>query len=120
MFLVRSAFLLALLVMILPSDPREQARMYQTASYALHRAATFCERNQGICDEGRRHWAAFQDKAAIGARMAGDLITERLAGSPAAPLDAGPPLLERTLPASDTLRPSDRAPEWRLRTRAQL
>lgn len=124
MFLVRSAFWLALLVALVPSDPGEQARMYQTASYALHQAVTFCDRNAAICKEAQAHWAVFKDKAAIGARMAGDLVNERLtkpASLPAAtPGPSLPPLLEQPQPAADTLRAADREPAWRVRARSQL
>ncbi|MDX2158672.1 MAG: hypothetical protein SFW09_19395 [Hyphomicrobiaceae bacterium] len=116
MFLIRSAFWLALLVAILPSDPREQARLYQTASQALHHAATFCDRNGSLCQEAEVHFAAFKVKLAVGARMAADLVNERLTGSSprlAVPSD-GP------LPAADTLSPADRLPAWRGGPRTQL
>ncbi len=78
MFFIRSAFWLALLVAILPSDPKEQARMYQTASYALHRASTFCDRNKAVCDEASVYWDAFKVKLFVGATMVRALVNERL------------------------------------------
>ena len=100
MFLIRSAFWLALIVMLLPSDPREQAKMYQTASHALHQAATFCDRNQATCVKAEGYWVVFKDKLAIGARMATDLFNERVNGhAPPSPVAALEPL-----PASDTLQ----------------
>jgi hypothetical protein len=119
MFLIRSAFWLALLVALVPSDPGEQARMYQTASYAVYRAVTFCDRNPAICTEAQAYWAVFKEKAAIGSRMASDLLNERLAAKQA-PLPAAAPLLEQPLPPADTLRASDRAPEWRVRVKSHL
>ena len=118
MFLIRSAFWLMLLVALIPSDPVAQARMYQTASYALHQAVTFCDRNQAVCKEAQGHWAVMKDKAAIGARMASELISERMTPKPA----SGPvarPLLEQPLPAADTLLPADRNPDWRIRVKSQ-
>lgn len=124
MFLVRSAFWLALIVALIPSDPGDQARMYQTASYALYQTVTFCDRNGALCKEAQAHWAVFKDKAAIGARMASDLVNERLTKPATLPADAPtpsmPPLLERPQPAADTLRAADRAPEWRVRAKSQL
>ena len=120
MFLIRSAVWLALLVAMVPSDPREQARMYQTASQALHDAQTFCDRNALLCAEAQSYWAVFKDKAAIGARMAIDLANERM-GSRATPAAAPPlsaPRLEPALPASDTLRSDDREAPWRPRIRS--
>ena len=116
MFLIRSAFWLALIVALVPSDPVAQARMYQTASQALHRAATFCDRNREICAEAQVYWAVFKDKAAVGARMATDLVNVRMARPTLPP--AHTPTLERSLPATDTLRPSDRTPDWRGRVKA--
>ena len=120
MFLIRSAFWLALLVALVPNDPGEQARMYQTASYAVHRAVTFCDRNPALCAEAQAYWTIFKDKAVVGARMAGELLNERMAAKQAAEPAARPsPLLEPPPPA-DTLRAADRAPEWRVRVRQQL
>lgn len=116
MFLIRSAFWLALIVMLLPSDPREQARLYQTASHALQQAATFCDRNQATCTKAEAYWMIFKDKLAVGARMATDLINERMSGPPV----QTPTASTQPLPASDTLLPADRAPEWRNRVRRQL
>lgn len=126
MFLVRSAFWVALIIWLIPSDPAKQAQMYQTASGAIHRAATFCERNAGVCESAEIYWAIFKEKAAVGGRMLGDLINERLTGSPpSAVIDSasrrtGPPVIERTQPAGDTLRPSDRVLEWRSNVRTHL
>jgi hypothetical protein len=120
MFLIRSAFWLALLVALVPSDPGEQARMYQTASYAVYRAVTFCDRNPVICTEAQAYWAIFKEKAAVGSRMAGDLLNERLAAKQAAQPTAAPPLLEPPLPPTDTLREADRTPEWRVRVKSHL
>lgn len=120
MFLIRSAFWLTLLVALVPSDPSEQARMYQTASYAVYRAATFCDRNPAVCTEAQAYWAIFKEKAAVGTRMAGDLVNERLAAKQSPAMPIAPPLFEQPLPAADTLRASDRTPEWRVRAKAQL
>ncbi len=113
-FLVKSAFWIAVIIMLIPSDPAKQAQMYQTASYAVHRAVTFCDRNASVCENADRVWGIFKEKAGVAARMAGDLVSERLSGPPAAdappapPRRAGTPALEHRLqPASDTLRPAD-------------
>jgi len=126
MFIIRSAFWIALIIALIPSDPAQQAKMYQTASYAVHRAATFCDRNAAVCDSAHAYWGLFKEKAAVGARMLGDLVNERMM-APAAPDRATQyggreitPILERSAPSSETLRPADRAPEWRSRARTQL
>lgn len=116
MFLIRSAFWLALIACLLPSDPREQAKLYQTASHALHQAATFCDRNPATCDKAQTYWGLFKDKLAVGARMATDLFNERMNGQPA----QFPTAAMQPQPASDTLLPTDRSPEWRNRIRRHL
>ena len=115
MFIIRAAFWLALLVAILPSDPREQARLYQTASHALHTAATFCDRNEAVCTEAEAQWGVFKEKLAVGARMATDLVNEQISGH--REVAAGP---RTPLPAVDTLRPADRRPLWEGRERTRL
>ena len=52
MFVIRIAFWIALIVMVLPSDREQQARLYQTATETMHRAATFCDRNAKLCEQG--------------------------------------------------------------------
>ncbi len=117
MFLIRSAILLALLVALLPSEPREQERLYQTASHALHQAATFCDRNAAMCAEAQSHWVHFKAKLTIAGRMVVDLVNERLAGrqGPATPSHRGfePQPAAAAIPPADTLGPSDRSPAWR-------
>ncbi len=100
--------------------------MYQTASQAVHRAATFCDRNAQVCESAETYWGVFKEKAAVGARMLGDLVNERLKatsapenGSPS-PAKSLTPVLERSVLPRETLRPTDRAPEWSTRSRTQL
>jgi hypothetical protein len=130
MFLVKTAFWIAIVIMLIPSDPARQAQIYQTASYAVHHVATFCDRNADVCQGAGAFWGLFKEKAVVGARMLGGLVSERMAG-PApvpGPVSVGDPfarrheapVLERLHPAGDTLRPRDRALEWRGSSRAPL
>lgn len=99
MFLIRTAFWLSLVVLILPTDARQQERLYTTASNAAHQAATFCDRNRELCDKGAEHWATFRRKLEFGTRMVYDIANERMAGKPA------------VQPTS--LTPEDLQPAWR-------
>ncbi|MFV0296776.1 MAG: hypothetical protein ACK5JT_11735 [Hyphomicrobiaceae bacterium] len=119
MFLIRSAFWLTLIVALLPSDPKEQARFFETASYAVNRAATFCDRNRTICDEGAEYWDVFKAKLFVGATMVRGLINERLAQRHRQESQqvhtgqgAQAPLFERDAHPTDTLMPRDAAPRW--------
>ncbi len=80
MFLIRLAFWIALIVVLLPSDPAKQAQLYQTATYTVHRAATFCERNADLCEKGGHYWSAFRTKLEFGAKLVFDVASERLLG----------------------------------------
>lgn len=80
MFLIRTAFWVALIVLLLPSDKERQAQLYKTATEAVQRAATFCERNASLCEQGSKHWAVFRTKLEFGARMVFDMASERLLG----------------------------------------
>lgn len=114
MFLIRTTFCLSLVVLLLPTDAQQQQRLFTTASSAVNRAVTFCDRNAGICAEGARHWATFKQKLEFGSRMAIDIASEQVRGNgarPPAPMAAAPQPAW-TVPAG-TLKPDDLAPAWR-------
>ena len=75
MFLIRVAFWLGLVVVLLPTDERQQARLYNTAVATVERVTTFCDRNAQACTAGAEFWATFVKKAEFGARMAVDLVS---------------------------------------------
>jgi hypothetical protein len=123
MFLIRVAFWLGLVVLLLPTDERQQARLYNAALATVERATTFCERNAQACTVAAQLWATFVKKAEFGARMAIDLMTS--GGRPDEGASARgqtssfPPHVrgkaDPKLPATDrgTLTPTDLAPAWR-------
>ena len=80
MFLIRMAFWVGLIVLLLPSDKERQAQLYRTATETVHRAATFCDRNAALCEQGAKHWAAFRTKLEFGAKLVFDMASERLLG----------------------------------------
>ena len=118
MFLIRLAFWIGLAVLLLPSDERQQERLFATAAATVERAATFCERNEKVCATAGDLWATFLKKAEFGARLA--INAAGSAGRspddattlPAQPTSARP---ESRLgpPARGTLMPSDLSPAWR-------
>jgi Family of unknown function (DUF5330) len=128
MFLIRAAFGLAIIVMLLPTDEAQQAKVTGTAGAAIERAATFCERNTATCAAGAELWVTFVKKAEFGARLAGNMASEYMRGggsrqaaneqaAPRQPLDPS----HRPLPAParaieagrGTLGTGDLAPAWR-------
>jgi hypothetical protein len=80
MFLIRMAFWVGLIVLLLPSDKDRQAQLYKTATEAVHRAATFCDRNATLSEQGAKHWAHFRTKLEFGAKLVFDMASERLLG----------------------------------------
>lgn len=111
MFLFRTVFWLSLVVLVLPTDAQQQAKLYATVSTAAHQAATFCDRNKDVCAKGAEYWAVFRTKLEFGARMAFDVASERMQGQ-AAERPAAPAFK----PTSGTLTPDDMAGAWRGRS----
>jgi len=75
--LLRLAFWLAVVVFLLPSDAQQQARLYATATTAMERITTFCDRNAKSCVVGAEAWANFVKKAEFALRLVGDLLGGR-------------------------------------------
>jgi hypothetical protein len=124
MSLLRLAFWLGLLVLLLPTDAQQQARFSQFAGNAMERVTTFCDRNGRTCAAGSEVWATFLRKAEFGVRLVGDLLgaggrrpAEPAAGAPpvAAPgTPPGSPYAQRPGNPRGTPGPSDQyQPPWR-------
>ena len=118
MFFIRIAFWLGLVVLLLPADERQQARLYGTASSTVERVTTFCDRNPKTCETGAEFWATFLKKAEFGVRLVRDLAgaggqadDEAARVQPAGARNRADP--RATPSARDTLRPSDLQPGWR-------
>jgi Family of unknown function (DUF5330) len=118
MFLIRAAFWTGLVVLLLPTDERQQARLFGAATTAVERVTTFCDRNARTCEVGSEVWAAFLKKAEFGARMAFELITTR-GGAAKDEEDvrvepaSAKGKVEKKPPPRGTLTPADMNPPWR-------
>jgi hypothetical protein len=97
MSILRLAFWLALIVLLLPTDAQQQARLSAFANTAMERVGTFCDRNGKTCSVGAEVWATFLRKAEFGVRLVGDLLG---AGGRQVP-DAAPPAPEKRVGRSD-------------------
>jgi hypothetical protein len=122
MFLIRMAFWVGRAVLLLPTDERQQARLYNTAAVTVERVATFCDRNAQTCATGADLWATFLKKAEFGGRMAVELITSAGRKDANAPTPLAEPVSAKTAPAPEakiapmargTLTPADLSPPWR-------
>jgi len=118
MSLLKLAFWLGLLVLLLPTDAQQQARFSTFAGNAVERVGSFCDRNGRTCAAGSEVWATFLRKAEFGVRLIGDLLGAggRQPAEPAAGPrpPAGSPYDQRPGNPRGTLRPSDLyQPPWR-------
>ncbi len=81
MFLIRMAFWLMILVLLLPTDEKQQTDVYGTAQAAVKDVSGFCGRNPGVCEKGKDAFSVFVHKAEFGAQMLMGFITERTGAS---------------------------------------
>ena len=107
MFFVKLAFWVGVVVMLLPSDEQQQARFYTTATTAVERVTTFCDRNPRTCATSSEVWSSFLRKAEFAARLVGDLVNS---GARRSGLDGSQPGPQHM---SGTLSPMDVQPAWR-------
>jgi hypothetical protein len=109
MFFIKLAFWLGVAVLLLPTDAQQQARLYTTATSAVERATTFCDRNPATCTAAASAWTTFLKKAEFGARLMGDLISSSGRQAP----DASQPPRQNTSEPRGTLSSTDMQPAWR-------
>ena len=114
MFLVRSAFWLSVVVMLLPGDPEsgtEAPRVGAVETLFAARAAIadlsgFCNREPQACETGGAALAVFGEKARYGANLLFQTIGTALSTDGTVPTGIPEEL-------RGTLTPDDRAPSWR-------
>jgi hypothetical protein len=125
MFLIRTAFWLMIIVLLLPTDDQQRSEVYGTAQAAVNDVATFCDRNPETCAKGKDAFGVLVQKAQFGARMLIDLVngtksageTEGGTGTSDPTQNAGtnfPFEPSRLAPdgSQDTLNPDDRDEAW--------
>jgi hypothetical protein len=106
-------------VLLMPTDEGQQARLYETAAATVERATTFCDRNPNTCAAGSELWTTFIKKAEFAARMAIELVNNRnrhpepLPSGPASDSAGVQPRLGAQPASRGTLTPADLGPAWR-------
>jgi hypothetical protein len=117
---LRMVFWLAVLVLLLPTDERQQARLYEGARAAVEGMTTFCDRNPKLCEVGSDAWAAVRSKAEFAGRMANDIAARSGAWEAEAPAVQSQPVPAKArvefrpvAPTRGTLTPADLSPPWR-------
>ncbi len=123
MFLIRSAFWLMIIVLLLPTDEGQQNQVYGTAEAAVKDVATFCDRNPETCVTGKNAFDVLVHKAEFGARILMGFIMERTglgsdetasSETPAtfAPVSGFAPASFDRSASQDTLNSEDREAAW--------
>ena len=118
LFLMRTAFWLMIIVLLLPTDEKQRSEVFGTAQAAVNDVATFCDRNPDTCARGKDAFGVFVQKAQFGARMLMDLIngTETGEGATETQDSETQGIFEPTRldlsGSQDTLSPEDREEAW--------
>jgi hypothetical protein len=119
-FLLRVAFWLSIVLVLLPSGdyrPKDQAPQIgaadavNAATAAVSDLGGFCGRQPGACEVGGQAAVAFGQRAQAGARYLFDLLHDRMA--PASTGSVPQAHAGKSPPSQTTLTPADLVPEWR-------
>ena len=119
MFLIRTAFWLGIIILLLPTDSKQQGEVYGTAQAAVKDVTGFCDRNPDACAKGMDVFQMFVQKAEFGFEMLMGFVENKdVAASnptdvPAASIpEPSEPASFEPSPSQDTLEPQDLQPAW--------
>jgi hypothetical protein len=116
MFLIRTAFWLAIIILLLPTDSKQQGEVYGTAQAAVKDVTGFCDRNPDACAKGMDVFQVFVQKAEFGFEMLMGFMDNKDAGASSVPAASVTPSAESASFApdqsQDTLEPQDLQPAW--------
>lgn len=84
MFLLRTAFWLAIIIMVMPTDAREQRQVYGAAKAAASDITHFCTRNPAVCRESKLAFDKFSEKAKFGGKLLMSFLRKEPAKAPTA------------------------------------
>ena len=119
MFLIRTAFWLAIVILLLPTDSKQQSEVYGTAQAAVKDVTGFCDRNPEACTKGLDVFQVFVQKAEFGFAMLMGFVENKDATATSVPDAPAASIAQPAEPTSferdqshDTLEPQDLQPEW--------
>ena len=115
-FLLRMAFWIGVVLVLLPSAGKEPAPKSQVgtadamsaAKAAVSDLRSFCERQAEACTVGSQAAVAIGHRAQAGAKMLYEFLNEQLG-----PTETGTVQAPAAPPSQNTLTPSDLEPVWR-------
>ena len=119
-FLLRTAFWLSIVVMLLPTpdtmktpDGVGAAKAVSAASATVSDMGQFCTRQPDACEVGSQALTQFGHKAQASAKWLYEFLSDKLGTQHAAPARVEPKLPADHDLSKNTLTPSDAAPPWR-------
>lgn len=114
-FLLKVAFWLSIVVMLLPSAEQPSTKTNLSAGEALGAASAavadmrqFCARQPEACEVGAQAVTTFGQKAQAGAKMLYEYLTEKFGQDRTGSIGGA-----RSAPSQHTLTPADLSPAWR-------
>ncbi|MEG6510116.1 DUF5330 domain-containing protein [Methyloligella sp. 2.7D] len=131
MFLIRFAFWIVIIILLLPTDRQQQTDVLGTAQTAIQDVSGFCQRNPDACIKSKDAFNIFMAKAEFGANMVMSFFNEhgQSIGQGTATIDPTAPTAQAEAPtvlvapkgqpagfdpnSDNTLTPADLLPEWR-------
>jgi hypothetical protein len=119
-FLLRVAFWLSIVLVLLPSGQSQTQskrpgafEAVSAAGAAMSDMSQFCVRQPEACVVGAQAAVAFGERAQAGAKMVYEFLTEKASGEKNAPVQTGSVKAASAKPSQHTLAPADLKPEWR-------
>ena len=109
MILIRIAFWLVILILLLPTSKQGQMTVYGTAESAVKDISSFCDRNPSTCETGAAAFDTFTQKAKFGVMMVTDFVKGSKSGEAADRLASSD---TNAADSQNTLTPGDVDPAW--------
>ncbi len=78
MSLLRIAFWVVIVILLIPSGRDHQANTFSIASATMKDLGRFCERNRETCEHGQEMFGHFVDKAKAGGMIVVNFIKDRV------------------------------------------
>jgi hypothetical protein len=118
-FLLRVAFWLGVVLVLLPSGGSQQMPKSQVsagealtaAQAAVSDMTQFCERQRQVCEIGSQTATTLGQRAQVGAKMLYEFLHERFGSDETTAAQSTGSVLAK--PSQNTLRPDDMSPPWR-------
>ncbi len=113
MFIVRTVFWLAIIILLLPANEQQQREVYGTAEAAVSDLSNFCIRKPIVCMQSKSAFDTFTQKVQFSAKMVMDFV-HKFDSDEFAEADAKP---SRKLSyfgtgSQSTLNDNDMGPTW--------